>query len=115
MKTSQILRDARAIIEEPKRWTIGAHARNADGISVACNSPRAVCFWMIGDGHWGDVVFHGVPLRRKLASTAMRIEVPALANVPREAPFNQNWAIERASQDRLALRAVVLHLAGLQP
>lgn len=49
MKTTlQILKEARELLSEPKRWTTQAAARDATGNEVSVDSPRAACFCSIG-------------------------------------------------------------------
>ena len=45
---SALLRDAAALIEDPKRWTQGADARMADMESCDADDPEAVCWCMTG-------------------------------------------------------------------
>ena len=51
MKTSKILRAARAKIEAPERWIKGDSARNAEGCYVVSWSPFAVCWCGSGANH----------------------------------------------------------------
>jgi hypothetical protein len=44
----QDLRAARALIEDPKRWTKGEEARNADGDPIHPSKPEAVCWCALG-------------------------------------------------------------------
>ena len=48
MASADILRAARARIEDPKNWTTGQFARNAKGDPVSCYSRKAVCWCAIG-------------------------------------------------------------------
>lgn len=48
MASADILRAARARIEDPKNWTTGQFARNAKGDPVSCYSKKAVCWCAIG-------------------------------------------------------------------
>ncbi|WP_316196635.1 hypothetical protein [Bradyrhizobium sp. SZCCHNS3053] len=43
-KISELLTDARAIIEDKSHWTQEAHARRANGDAVFADDPGAVCF-----------------------------------------------------------------------
>lgn len=51
MTAAEILRAARDLISDPKKWTIGNDARSATGRSVMANSPRAVCWCAQGAVH----------------------------------------------------------------
>jgi hypothetical protein len=44
MKTSEVLRQARKLIEKPEHWTRGANARKANGLQCSPNSIEAFCF-----------------------------------------------------------------------
>ena len=44
----QVLKGARDIIADPKRWTRGAMARNKQGSTVCCHSASAVQFCAMG-------------------------------------------------------------------
>jgi hypothetical protein len=46
--TADILREARALIDTPEKWTQDAEARDADGNEVLYNDPSATCFCAIG-------------------------------------------------------------------
>ena len=48
MKTLEILRSARALVDTPEKWTWGTIARDASGRSVPFDSPSAVCFCAYG-------------------------------------------------------------------
>ena len=50
MKTSEILIAAKALIDEPGKWTQGAAARDANGRAIEAEEPysAAVCFCSIG-------------------------------------------------------------------
>ena len=48
MKTSEILIAAKALIDEPGKWTQGTYARNSDMEEVDSYSEDAVCFCSIG-------------------------------------------------------------------
>lgn len=45
---SQILKDARALIEDPKRWTQGAFARTATLLPIGPIQPKATCWCALG-------------------------------------------------------------------
>lgn len=48
MASADILRAARARIEDPKNWTQGAFAKLADGRGTISHDPDAVCWCAIG-------------------------------------------------------------------
>ena len=48
MKASRILKKARKLITNPKRWTQGASAKNKEGISVSAGGPLAKQWCAIG-------------------------------------------------------------------
>jgi hypothetical protein len=48
MKAADILKRAKARIEDPKRWTRNAYARDADGKECDPDSDIATCFCAIG-------------------------------------------------------------------
>ena len=48
MKPSELLTKAKALIADPKHWTQGWYARNAEGQVVGPNAPHAVCWCSIG-------------------------------------------------------------------
>ncbi len=48
MSTLETLKAARALIEDPERWTQGAFARDAEGHSTPPCSPDAVCWCATG-------------------------------------------------------------------
>lgn len=48
MTTSQILREARKLIEKPENWTQGAYARDKDGNEVDVCDDAACCFCSMG-------------------------------------------------------------------
>jgi hypothetical protein len=48
MTTLKILKAARARITDPARWTTGLYARDAAGIVVTPDDPKAVCWCAIG-------------------------------------------------------------------
>jgi hypothetical protein len=48
MNTVEILKAARELISDEKRWTQRAEARNASGNDVGVYSPKAVCFCSLG-------------------------------------------------------------------
>ncbi len=43
-----VLREARELISDPKRWTQGAISRDASGGEIAPSSERAVCWCSLG-------------------------------------------------------------------
>lgn len=45
---SQVLRAARALIENPEKWIKGAEAQDAEGRRVTPNDVRAVCWCVTG-------------------------------------------------------------------
>jgi hypothetical protein len=47
-RTLRILERARALIMDPKHWTYGTLARNADGRPIGIDSPGAVRFCAVG-------------------------------------------------------------------
>lgn len=48
LRMREILGKARAIMEDPAKWTQGYEATNKDGQDVPCNSPDAVIFCAVG-------------------------------------------------------------------
>jgi len=48
MKTSEVLKKARAVIEKPENWTKGHYARDADGRPVSPLHSSAICFCALG-------------------------------------------------------------------
>jgi hypothetical protein len=44
----ELLKDARARIADPTRWTKGANARNAEGREVVGGDDRATCWCAVG-------------------------------------------------------------------
>lgn len=48
MTTAETLREARALIDTPRKWTRAADARTADGKHTWPSDPNAVCFCMAG-------------------------------------------------------------------
>ncbi len=49
MKTTlEILKEARALIEDPARWTRKIYARDEQGFGVSETDPEAVCFCSLG-------------------------------------------------------------------
>jgi len=56
MTPKEILIAARAKIEAPERWTQGAYAKTAKRNKARCDSPKAVCWCVIGAiAHVADV------------------------------------------------------------
>jgi hypothetical protein len=51
MKTSEVLRQARKLIEKPEHWTQGANARKANGLLCSVDATDAVCFCLNGAIH----------------------------------------------------------------
>ena len=47
-EAAEVLRKARELISDPKRWTQGEYAKDANGLKVGPNSARAVCFCSLG-------------------------------------------------------------------
>lgn len=47
-QAAQLLRDAAALIEDPKRWTQKAYARDHRGETVAIDNPAATSWCVIG-------------------------------------------------------------------
>ena len=48
MKPSELLIKAQAVIADPRRWTQGWYAKNAEGKSVGPCKPDAVCWCSVG-------------------------------------------------------------------
>lgn len=48
MEVSEFLKNAKALINTPDKWTKRAYARDAGGNSVSEDSPDAVCFCSVG-------------------------------------------------------------------
>ena len=48
MKPSEFLIKAKAVIADPKHWTQGWYAHNADGFDVESCNPEAVCWCSVG-------------------------------------------------------------------
>ena len=48
MKPSELLIKAKAVIADPKHWTQGWYAHNADGFDVESCNPEAVCWCSVG-------------------------------------------------------------------
>ena len=48
MKPSELLTKAKALIADPKHWTQGWYAHNADGFDVGSCKPEAVCWCSVG-------------------------------------------------------------------
>ena len=48
MKPSELLIKAKAVIADPKHWTQGWYAHNADGFDVGSCEPEAVCWCSVG-------------------------------------------------------------------
>jgi hypothetical protein len=48
MTPAEILRAAKALIADPKRWTMGEYARDTAGAFVSPTDPAACCFCAIG-------------------------------------------------------------------
>ena len=48
MKTSEFLRQAKAVIDTPEKWTKNAMARNAAGTAVHQGNKLAVCWCLSG-------------------------------------------------------------------
>lgn len=46
--TTKVLKRARKILNNPKRWTKQAWARRPDGLEVGVNHPKAACFCAAG-------------------------------------------------------------------
>jgi len=56
VKTSELLRAAKALIDTPEKWTIEALARDKTGLQVAICHSDAVCFCSYGAIHKiGDI------------------------------------------------------------
>jgi hypothetical protein len=49
--TLQILKEARALISDPERWTQGEDARDEDGLPVHPDDSDAVCWCTLGALH----------------------------------------------------------------
>ena len=48
MKPSELLTKAKDVIADPKHWTKGWYAHNADGFDVGSCKPEAVCWCSLG-------------------------------------------------------------------
>lgn len=48
VKEVDIIKKARELLSDPKRWTTGAGARDKHGDPIPVNSPMAVCWCMSG-------------------------------------------------------------------
>ena len=48
MKPSELLTKAKAVIADPKHWTQGWYAKDAEGKSVGPRKPDAVCWCSLG-------------------------------------------------------------------
>ena len=48
MKPSELLIKAKAVIADPKHWTQGSYAKDAEGRNVGPAKPDAVCWCSIG-------------------------------------------------------------------
>lgn len=55
-KTSELLRAAKAKIEDPNRWTKGEYARDERGKPVNIASQEAVCWCVLGATGWSGNV-----------------------------------------------------------
>lgn len=48
MKTSELLIQAKSLIDSPEKWTQQVYARDKDGRTVLVDSEEAVCFCSLG-------------------------------------------------------------------
>ena len=88
-KARELLRLARAYIEQPERWTIGAIARNADGDLVGALDEEVMCWCVLNTIEFASATTPGLGSiqiqdaardQLKKARGAQIREIPSIGN-----------------------------------
>jgi len=102
MRPIDLLRQARELLADPKRWTQGTGARAGDGLATGVHSANAIC-WCA----WGALVYVHTDLN------SLSDSLDLIATIVGESEVSSwNDAPERTHEEVLAAFDRAIELAG---